>query len=936
MTDAEKREAVRQFIQKWQNKGKEDEDDRSYWLDILQRVLGAQDATDRVEFQKKVIVDGKTKRVDAYIPETRVIIEQKSKGLPLDRKITQSGGIELTPYEQAKRYNDNLPTSEKAKWIITSNFQELWIYDMDTRIPENSVVKINIRDLYSNYALLDFLLEKKVVKVSREVDLSQEAGKLVGKIYDAFLKQYHDPESKKTLESLNVLCVRLVFCLYAEDAGLFDQAASFSKYIAQYEPKDLRQALISLFRVLDTPGNERPDLYLSEELDSFPYVNGGLFADESIIIPKITQEIKDALIEAGHFNWREISPTIFGAVFESTLNPETRRKGGMHYTSIENIHKVIDPLFLDDLKAEFAQIVQVPVKRQKEAKLKEFQKKLARLFFFDPACGSGNFLTETYISLRRLENDVLRELQGGQMAFGDTNWNPIMVSISQFYGIEINDFAADVAKTALWIAESQMMKETEDVVLMHLDFLPLKSNVNIFVGNALRTAWEDIVPKHKLNYIMGNPPFVGYSLQSEEQKKDMLSIYVDEKGKPYKTAGKIDYVAAWHFKAAQFMVGTYIRTAFVATNSITQGEQVAGVWKPLYDRFGIHIDFAHRTFRWDSEASIKAHVHCVIVGFSIAQNTAEKRIFFNGAERVVKDINPFLVDAPLIFVESKNKPICNVPEVMKGSSPVDDGNFFFDDEQYNCLIQKEPKAKNYIKKFYGAREYLHNVNRWCLWLEGASPAELRSMPSVMGRIALVREFRLKSKKEATRKYAEYPTRFMEMRQPTTDYILIPRHTSENRRYIPFGFMSSDVICGDANIMMPNATIYHFGVLISNVHMAWVRTVCGRIKSDYRYSNDIVYNNFPWPTPTAEQKAKIEKTAQMILDARKLYPDSSLADLYDPLTMPKELLKAHIANDKAVMQAYGLDVGKTSEADCVAFLMKRYQAFTDGAELPGNA
>ena len=931
MTDAEKREAVRQFIQKWQNKGKEDEDDRSYWLDILQRVLGAQDATDRVEFQKKVIVDGNTKRVDAYIPETKIIIEQKSKGLPLDRKITQSGGIELTPYEQAKRYNDNLPTSEKAKWIITSNFQELWIYDMDTRVPEDSIVKIHIRDLHGNYSMLDFLLEKKVVKVSREVDLSQEAGKLVGKIYDAFLKQYHDPESKKTLESLNVLCVRLVFCLYAEDAGLFDQAASFSKYIAQYEPKDMRQALISLFRVLDTPSNERPDLYLSEELDSFPYVNGGLFADESIIIPKITQEIKEALEEAGHFNWREISPTIFGAVFESTLNPETRRKGGMHYTSIENIHKVIDPLFLDDLRAEFSEISKTGIKKQKEAKLKNFQNKLAGLTFLDPACGSGNFLTETYISLRRLENDVLRELQDGQVAFGDTNWNPIKVSISQFYGIEINDFAADVAKTALWIAESQMLKETEDVVLMHLDFLPLKSNVNIHVGNALQTAWEDIVPKYRLSYIIGNPPFVGARLMSAEQKNDMVSIF----GKA-KNVNNLDYVSCWYKKATDMMAGTNIRSALVSTNSITQGEQAAILWKPLF-KSGIHIDFAHRTFRWDSEASLKANVHCVIIGFSSVSNNSPRKLFTSDILQTANNINGYLVDAPDIFVESRKEPIVDVPSVIFGSMPNDGGILSdFDTDRKNEIVRKYPVAEIMFKRFLGATEFLHNKERWCLWLVNISPDDLRKVPPVMDAIQRVKELRENSNRAATKKLADFPTLFGEIRQPNEKYIIIPRHSSQNRRYIPFGFVSPDVICGDANLLMPKATLYEFGVMSSNVHNAWVRTICGRIKSDFRYSVNIVYNNFPWPTPTAEQKAKIEKNAQMILDARDLYPDSSLADLYDPLTMPKELLKAHIANDKAVMQAYGLDVGKTSEADCVAFLMKRYQELTDRADAPGNA
>ena len=924
MTNAEKREAARQLIQKWHNKGREDEDDRSYWLDILQRLLGCADATDRIEFQKKVIVDGNTKRIDAYIPETKIIIEQKSEGIPLDKKISQSGGTELTPYEQAKRYNDNLPTSEKAKWIITSNFQELWIYDMDTRVPENNVVKIHIDDLHHNSSLLDFLLEKKVVQVSKEVDLSQEAGKLVGKIYDAFLEHYHDPESKKALESLNVLCVRLVFCLYSEDAGLFEQKDSFSKYIAQYEPKDLRPALLSLFKVLDTPYPDRPDLYLSEELEAFPYVNGGLFSNEDIIIPKITPEIKDALAEAGHFNWRDISPTIFGAVFESTLNPVTRRKGGMHYTSIENIHKVIDPLFLDDLKTEFAEILTIGVQKQKKKKLEEFQNKLAGLTFLDPACGSGNFLTETYISLRRLENDILRELQNGQVIFGDTNWNPIKVSISQFYGIEINDFAGDVAKTALWIAESQMMKETEDVVLMHLDFLPLKTNANITVGNALRIDWENIIPKNELSYIMGNPPFIGYSLQTKEQKEDILSIYVDENGKPYKTAGKVDYVAGWYFKAAQLMQNTVIQTAFVSTNSITQGEQVAAVWKPLYERFHIHIDFAHRTFIWDSEASQKAHVHCVIVGFSTKLNTKERVLYSSDRFQIVNNINAYLVNAPDIFVESNKKPICDVPEMVYGNKPTDGGFLFLTPEEKAEAIKKEPDIEKYIKKIYGATEYINNKERYCLWLVGISPAEIRKSHFITERVERVREFRLNSTKAATKDSANTPTLFQEIRHPKTEYIIIPRHSSENRRYIPFGFVSPDIVVNDAVQIIPGATLYHFGILMSNVHMAWMRTVCGRIKSDYRYSKDIVYNNFPWPTPTLEQKAKIEQTAQAILNARAMYPNNCLADLYDPLAMPEPLLKAHIANDRAVMQAYGLSVKDTSEADCVAFLMKRYQ------------
>ena len=598
----------------------------------------------------------------------------------------------------------------------------------------------------------------------------------------------------------------------------------------------------------------------------------------------------------------------------------------MHYTSIENIHKVIDPLFLDGLKAELAEIKAIPVDRTRNAKLRAYQKKLAGLKFLDPACGSGNFLTETYLSIRRLENDVISLLNRGQIVMDIGN--PIQVSIGQFYGLEINDFAVTVARTALWIAESQMMKKTEDVVNMSLDFLPLKTAANIVEGNALRMDWESVVPKYELNYIMGNPPFVGYSLQSKDQKADILSIYVDEKGKPYKTAGKIDYVSGWYWKASELMRGTQIRTAFVSTNSITQGEQVAGVWKPLYERFGIHIDFAHRTFRWDSEASLKAHVHCVIVGFSVAKNTGAKYLYTSERVQEVESINAYLLDAPDIFIESRRQPLCNVPEMVKGSSPVDGGNLLMTDDERNYFLEHEKESVKYIKQFLGAREYLHNIKRWCLWLDGATPTEINSMPLLKQRILETKKFRLASEKAATRKFADFPTRFMEIRQPKTTYILVPRHSSENRRYIPFGFLSSDVICGDANAMIPDANLYQFAIVISNVHMAWVRAVCGRIKSDYRYSNDVVYNNFPWPNPTDEQKLKIEETAQAILDARALYPDASLADLYDETAMPPELRKAHQNNDRAVMKAYGFPIKCMTESKCVAELMKRYQELTE--------
>lgn len=607
------------------------------------------------------------------------------------------------------------------------------------------------------------------------------------------------------------------------------------------------------------------------------------------------------------------------------MNPETRRSGGMHYTSIENIHKVIDPLFLDDLKNELEEIRQIPVQRTKEKKLKEFQKKLAGLRWLDPASGSGNFLTETYISIRRLENVVIKELQGGQITFGFDGSSPIQVSIDQFYGIEINDFAVTVAKTALWIAESQMMKETEDIVHMNLDFLPLTTNAFIVEGNALQLDWEDVVPKNQLSYIMGNPPFIGYSLQSKEQKNDILSIYMDEKGKPYKTAGKIDYVAGWYFKASKFMQGTAIRTAFVSTNSITQGEQVAGVWKPLYERFGIHIDFAHRTFRWDSEASLKAHVHCVIVGFSVAQNLKKRKLYVDGRFKEVDNINAYLISAPNVFIETRTKPLCNVYKMTSGNRPADGGHLIIEENEYQDFLDNEPKAIPYIKRLSGATEFINNKKRWCLWLVGVSPAELRKMPKVMERIELCKADRLTGADDR-KKLAETPALFRETKNPDTA-IVVPRHSSENRRYIPFGFIGKDMILTDAAMCIPEAGVYEFGVLESNIHMAWVRAVCGRIKSDYRYSKDIVYNNFPWPTPTEQQKQKIEQTAQAVLDARSLYPDCSLADLYDELTMPPELRKAHHQNDIAVMQAYGFTKGSEaykSEAACVAELMKRYE------------
>lgn len=926
MTEKQQRDAARAFASYWGEHGDEKQDTQRFWMDLLQNVLGVENPSQFIEFEVPVMLSH-TSFIDGFIPSTRVLIEQKSEDIDLKKGSRQSDGSMLTPFQQARRYAGYLPHNQNPRWIVVCNFREFQIHDMNRPNDEPELLKLE--ELETQFHRLHFLVDTGDTSIKKEMEISLQAGDIVGVLYDALLEKYKDPTDPETLKSLNALCVRLVFCLYAEDAGIFGARGMFHDYLKRHVA-DARRALIDLFKVLDTKEEER-DPYMDEDLAAFPYVNGGLFAEESVVIPRLDESIVDLILHKASedFDWSEISPTIFGAVFESTLNPETRRAGGMHYTSIENIHKVIDPLFLDGLKREFSEIAAIGEIKARNRKFRAFQAKLAGLKFLDPACGSGNFLTETYLSLRRLENDILRQLTDQVMFGGVQKEDLIQVSIGQFYGIEINDFAVTVARTALWIAESQMMKETEDVVHMSLDFLPLRSYANITEGNALRLDWESVVPKHQLSYIMGNPPFVGYSLQSKEQKKDILSIYVNEKGKPYKTAGKIDYVAGWYFKASQLIQGTNIRIAFVSTNSITQGEQVAGVWKPLYDRFGIHIDFAYRTFRWDSEANLKAHVHCVIVGFSVAPNNAEKRIYSEEHFQMAENINAYLMDAPTVFIESRSKSLCEVPEMLYGNKPTDGGFLFLTNDEYQDVQKREPEILKYIRRVYGASEFINNKPRFCIWLVGVSPAEVRKSKFIMERVESVRKFRLASTKAATRKSAEMPTLFQEVRHPNSDYIIVPRHSSETRKYIPLGFVSPEIIVNDAVQIIPNATTYHFGVLTSNVHMAWMRAVCGRIKSDYRYSKDIVYNNFPWPTPTEEQKTKIEQTAQGILDARALYTDCSLADLYDEVTMPVELRRAHQANDKAVMAAYGFPVRTTTEASCVAELMRMYQRLVEG-------
>ncbi|MGN1189532.1 MAG: DNA methyltransferase, partial [Candidatus Ornithospirochaeta sp.] len=688
------------FVEDWKDKGNEKSDTHNFWFGLLNRVLDVKNPDKYIVFEKPVFV-GSQKYIDGYIPSTKVLIEQKSLGIDLDKKELQSDGVSLTPFEQGKRYNDNLPYSERARWIVVSNFSEFRIYDMEEKKPAPQI--LFLRDLQNESYRLSFMVDNDSVHIKKEMEVSIKAGDIIGVIYDKLLEQYNkvpniDPDARD--KSLNRLCVRLVFCFYAEDAGIFGHRAMFTDYINGCAPKDIRKALIELFRVLDQKPEER-DPFLEDELAAFPYVNGGLFTEEDQMIPQFTEELKKLLVKSAgdDFDWSKISPTIFGGVFESTLNPETRRSGGMHYTSIENIHKVIDPLFLDDLKAELEAIEEIKVQKTRIQKAKEFKKKLSSLTFMDPACGSGNFLTETYLSLRRLENKCIRIEVGEQNMLVLEDDEYINVSIHQFYGIEINDFAVVVAKTALWIAESQMMKETEEILSENLDFLPLKSYANIVEGNALRIDWECVVPKEKLNYIMGNPPFVGQAMRSQEQANDMQSVF-----SPSKIGGKLDYVAGWFKKAADYMEGTLIETSFVSSNSLCQGESVNLLWEFLLSH-GVFINFAYTTFPWTSEAKDQAAVMCIIVGFAKVERN--KKLFFTNEQcTIVNHINGYLQPAQDVFIKNRSKSINKeTAKVVQGSPPADDGRLILSVSEKDNLIKKYPNLDKVIRPFIGSREF---------------------------------------------------------------------------------------------------------------------------------------------------------------------------------------------------------------------------------------
>ena len=942
---SEIRRAAKAFVNRWVGEGKERQDDKTFWEDLLEDVFGIPKSRNEIEVQRPVKFDGTTKAIDVYVKISKVVIEQKSYDVNLELEEKQSDGTYLTPINQGIRYFEKMDKPDSGRYVIACNFQEFRIWDS---YHKNATIRIiPLRDLPNRWKELLFLIEPyNDVPVQkddkREKYVSSTASDYVRDLYNALLT-VNKTDSKENLQSLNVFCVRVVFCLFAEDAGLFDDA-QFSTFLEKYSAKELSEKFTTLFMWLDTAQKERDKicLYVDDTIRRFPYVNGGLFKfTRQYKTPTINEDVRSQLHRAWNltvkgsknkekFTWDEISPTNFGCIFESTVAKDVRDSGGMHYTTPANIHRVIDPLFMNELKNELDTILCMPSesKKEKDAQyglLEAYRKKLASLRFFDPACGSGNFLTEVYKSLHELElKAITHELNLNYYTRTETT-DPCMVHINQFYGIEIDHFAASVARASMWIAECQMLQETEKVLHWDLEPLPLEKNDNILCDDALLTDWSEFVKRRATSptYIISNPPFQGYSKMTREQKASLIIAMpskIDNK-KVWRNQGKMDFVCAWYAKAAEYMSEKKnVKCALVSTNSITQGEQVALLWKPLVQYYNLHISFAWKTFRWNNEADDMAQVHCVIIGFGKHKKGEKCHIYQEGTPmKEVDNINGYLMGAEDFFIESRTEPLGKVTPMVYGNKPVEGGNLIMSADEYKDLISAEPWANRYVRALMGAREFLHNEERYCLWFtEEPSAKELDEMPLVKKRIKATEEFREKSKKAATVELADESYRFMEVRQPNQKYILVPRHSSENRKYIPMGFVDPSIICSDANHIIPSPSLWLFGILQSRIHTAWVKYVCGRLKSDFRYSANIVYNNFPWKNLDDDQKATIEKTAMEILEARK-EDGSSLASQYDLLK--GRLSKAHKENDKVVAIAYGIDLNMSDEEIAIE-LMRR--------------
>ena len=944
------KKAAHDFVAEWKNRGKEDKDYVEFWEDLLEDVFGVPKARKEIEPQSKVKFEGTTKRIDIRVKTSKIVIEQKSNDVNLDLKQKQSGKdangkpLELTPMEQAIRYYNNLDKPDQGRYVVVSNFKEFRIWDS---YHKNAPIKtIALEELPTRWRELKILVEaykpEGYVDEKREERISSTASDYIRNLYDtiyASKKEWTKPE----LQSLNMFCVRVVFCLFAEDAGIFDDG-QFSTFLDKFTAKDLSKKFDALFFWLDMTESRRREYYklADVEVQQFPYVDGGLFNNADLYeTPALNKAAYDILKSAWNltlkdtdetFDWSEISPTNFGCIFESTVDSDVRESGGMHYTTPSNIHRVIDPLFLDNLKTELERIVNLPIgtpieKNRKYKELETYRNRLADMRFLDPACGSGNFLTECYKSLHGLEMKAIESELEFQHDAILPNTDPCRVRMGQFFGIEIDHFAASVARASLWIAACQLIQQTAKVLHCAIDPLPLDKNNYVAHADALEVDWETVLKPNKKHttYIIGNPPFKGARggndpKEEKERKKALMQTVMcelNEKGKPvWANVGDMDFVCAWYAKAARYMQGrSFVKAAFVSTNSIVQGEQAVILWKPLMEYYKLRISFAWRTFKWFNEAKRVAQVHCVIVGFYCGRKKDEPCHIFeeNKPDIVCEQISNYLLPSETYFIHPlMAKPLCNVPKIGMGNQPIDDGNYLFTKQQMLDFIAIEPLSESYFHEYYGSEEFSNGVPRYCLWLGDCEPDVLSRMPHAMKRVEAVKQYRLKSDRGKTRELAETPRNFATENMPQTDYLVLPEVSTQRRRYIPFGYMTPNIICSNKVRLMPDATPYHFGILESRVHMAWMRVVCGRMKSDYSYSVEIVYNNFPWPQNVSEnQRYIISASAREILNARMNHATSTLKQLYDPSLMPSDLIEAHRKNDRAVIAAYSY-LGITSD------------------------
>ncbi|MDP8223352.1 MAG: hypothetical protein P9L99_08340 [Candidatus Lernaella stagnicola] len=871
------RRAVK-FVHRWKDESREAAEAKSFWDDFF-RVFG-RDRKAVASFEAPVRnLRDRWSFIDLFWKGT-LLVEHKSRGKDLGRAASQA--FDYIQYLQGEGREEEAPD-----YVIVSDFERIALHELET----GRVVEFPLAELPEHAHLFGFIAGFKQASLEPQDPLNIRAAEIMAKLHDAL------EDGGYSGHRLERFLVRILFCLFAEDTGIFD-TDSFSRFIENYTRQDgfdLGAQLARFFAVLNTPREQR-QTSLDDALMNLPYVNGELFR-EDLGFAEMDRAMREALLRCAHFHWAQISPAIFGSLFQSVMEPRERRRIGGHYTSERDILKLIRALFLDELRAQFEKI------RHDRRKLQEFQRTLAGLRFLDPACGCGNFLVVTYRELRLLELEVIKILHGGRQQELDIK-NLTLIDMESMCGIEISEFPARIAEVAMWLVDHQMNRRLSNEFGAYFMRLPLAKSARIRVGNALLLDWNEVLPAGQCSYVLGNPPFVGKSLMTKEQNRETAHVWGDAK-----RSGVLDYVTAWYRKAAEYAGGTRIRAAFVSTNSITQGEQADALWTPLFRDFGLKIHFAYRTFPWESEARGKAHVHVVIVGFG-AFDTGGKRIYeFDGKNDKLtvteaKNISPYLVEGNDLAVPPRARPLCPVPECGYGSKPADGGHLLLTEEQRQDFVAQYPDAAPYLRPLLSAAEYLHGRKRWCLWLPHAKPSDIRSIRGLRERVGKVREFRLASKKAATRELAGQPALFAEIRQPTTRFVLVPQHTSERRDYVPFGYFEPENILHNSCSAIPEASLYHFGVLSSEMHMAWLRHVGGRIKSDFRYSTRQVYNNFPWPqVPSEKQSAAVEKAAAAVLAARDQYPDQSPADLYDPLAMPRALHRAHEALDRVVDRCY---------------------------------